>query len=196
MINSSHALLVFAMLSTASGWGLPSHDSLLSPNESGVDGPRDRRQLQGSPSGSSCDYWSALPAPRASWRLMPNIAAAFLLAATHKPPLLPRVTSRVTPAVIGVATKAVILDSRFATTAVIGVATPTATPVATPVEFRPAAILAATRASVSPVLLTIPAPQRTSLVWPMCRGSLARQTDRPVHPHLSPPSRARRRHPE
>ena len=35
MINSSHAL-VFAMLSTASGWGLPSHDSLHSPNESGV----------------------------------------------------------------------------------------------------------------------------------------------------------------
>lgn len=55
MINPSHAL-VFAMLSTASGWGLPSHDdSLLSPNESGVDGPRDRRQLQGA-SGSSCDY--------------------------------------------------------------------------------------------------------------------------------------------
>ena len=44
MINSSHAL-VFAMLSTASGWGLPLHDSLHSPNESGVDGPRDRRQL-------------------------------------------------------------------------------------------------------------------------------------------------------
>ena len=63
MINSSLAL-VFAMLSTASGWGLPSHDSLLSPNESGVDGPRDRRQLQLS-SGSSCDSgWSAVPAPR------------------------------------------------------------------------------------------------------------------------------------
>ena len=67
MINSSHALLVFAMLSTASGWGLPSHDSLLSPNESthaagGVDGPRDRRQLGW---GSSCDGgWSVVPAPR------------------------------------------------------------------------------------------------------------------------------------
>ena len=62
MINSSHALLVFAMLSTASGWGLPSHDSLLSPNESGVDGPRDRRKLG---SGSSCDgSWSVLPTPR------------------------------------------------------------------------------------------------------------------------------------
>ena len=67
MINSSRAL-VFAMLSSASGWGLPSHDPLLSSNEStnitgGVDGPRDRRQLG---SGSSCDYgWSALPAPRA-----------------------------------------------------------------------------------------------------------------------------------
>ena len=66
MINSSLAL-VFAMLSTASGWGLPALDSLLSPNESthatgGVDGPRDRRQLG---SGSSCDGgWSALPAPR------------------------------------------------------------------------------------------------------------------------------------
>ena len=69
MINSSRAL-VFAMLSTASGWGLPSHDSLLSPNESGVDGPRDRRQLG---SGSSCDYWSAFPAPRPdlSWLTLP-----------------------------------------------------------------------------------------------------------------------------
>ena len=66
MINPSHALIL-AMLSTASGWGLPSHDdSLLSPNESEVDGPRDRRQLQGS-SGLSCDYdWSALPAPLAA----------------------------------------------------------------------------------------------------------------------------------
>eukprot|EP00964_Phaeocystis_antarctica_P128159 scaffold91898_cov69-Phaeocystis_antarctica.AAC.1 len=50
MINSSRAL-VFAMLSSASGWGLPSHDPLLSSNEStditgGVDGPRDRRQRQ------------------------------------------------------------------------------------------------------------------------------------------------------
>ena len=97
MINSSHAL-VFAMLSTASGWGLPSHDSLHSPNESAVDGPRDRRQLQGS--GSSCDYdWSALPAPRAL-PLLPNVAAAFLPAATHKGKLT-LVTRRVTPAVIG-----------------------------------------------------------------------------------------------
>ena len=67
MINSSHAL-VFVMLSTASGWGLPSLDSLLSPNESThvtgeVDGPRDRRQLG---SGSSCKGagWSVLPTPR------------------------------------------------------------------------------------------------------------------------------------
>ena len=56
MINSS-LMLVLAMLSSASGWGLPSHDPLLSSNEStditgGVDGPRDRRQLG---SGSSCD---------------------------------------------------------------------------------------------------------------------------------------------
>ena len=47
MINSIR-VLVFAMLSTASGWGLPSQDS---PNEStditgGVDGARDRRQLR------------------------------------------------------------------------------------------------------------------------------------------------------
>ena len=39
------------MLSSASGWGLPSHDPLLSSNEStnitgGVDGARDQRQLQ------------------------------------------------------------------------------------------------------------------------------------------------------
>ena len=43
-------VLVFAMLSTASGWGLPSNDSLLPSNEStnitgGVDGARDRRHL-------------------------------------------------------------------------------------------------------------------------------------------------------
>ena len=70
MINSSRAL-VFAMLSSASGWGLPSHDPLLSSNEStnitgGVDGPRDRRQLGHElGSGSSCDgSWSVLPAPR------------------------------------------------------------------------------------------------------------------------------------
>ena len=68
MINPSHAL-VFAMLSTASGWGFPSLDSLLSPNESthvtgGVDGPRDRRQLG---SGSRCDSdWSVLSTPRLS----------------------------------------------------------------------------------------------------------------------------------
>ena len=54
-------LLVLAMLSTASGWGLPSNDSLLSSNEStnitdGVDTARDRRQLQNS-CPISCDEW-------------------------------------------------------------------------------------------------------------------------------------------
>ena len=60
-------VLVFAMLSSASGWGLPSNDSLLSSNEStnitdGVDGPRDLRQLGNSrwdndhPYGCSCDW--------------------------------------------------------------------------------------------------------------------------------------------
>ena len=68
MINSSHAL-VFAMLSTASGWGFPSLDSLLSPNESthvtgGVDGPRDRRRLA-----SSCDGWCVCP-PRPCFSLV------------------------------------------------------------------------------------------------------------------------------
>ena len=63
MINSSR-VLVFAMLSTASGWGLPSQDS---PNEStditgGVDGARDRRQL-GSP---GCDEDWSVPTPRLS----------------------------------------------------------------------------------------------------------------------------------
>ena len=67
MINSSRAL-VFAMLSTASGWGLPSHDPPLSSNEStnvtgGTDSPRDRRQLG---YGYGCDEsWSVLPGPRA-----------------------------------------------------------------------------------------------------------------------------------
>ena len=47
-------VLVFAMLSSASGWGLPSNDSLLLSNEStnimgGVDSARDRRHLE------SCD---------------------------------------------------------------------------------------------------------------------------------------------
>ena len=46
MINSSR-VLVLAMLSSASGWGLPSHDPLLSWNDTGeVDGARDQRQLQ------------------------------------------------------------------------------------------------------------------------------------------------------
>ena len=181
MINSSHAL-VFAMLSTASGWGLPSHDSLHSPNESAVDGPRDRRQLQGS--GSSCDYgWSALPAPRAL-PLLPNVAAAFLPAATHKPPL-PPVTRRVTPAVIrGVTTVATGEVSSVATTVATAAAIPAATPVVTPVAFSPAAIMAATRAPVSPVLLTIPAPQRTSLVWPIA----ARWPAKPTAPHACTPS--------
>ena len=49
-------LLVFVMLSTASGWGLPSNDSPLLSNEStnimdGVDSARDRRQL-----GCVCDH--------------------------------------------------------------------------------------------------------------------------------------------
>ena len=61
-------VLVFAMLSTASGWGLPSNDSLLSSNEStnimgGVDGARDLRQLNwqlwwhniNAPHGCACD---------------------------------------------------------------------------------------------------------------------------------------------
>ena len=197
MINSSHAL-VFAMLSTASGWGLPSHDSLHSPNESGVDGPRDRRQLQGS--GSSCDYgWSALPAPRAL-PLLPNVAAAFLPAATHKPPL-PPVTRRVTPAVIrGVTTVATGEVSSVATTVATAAAIPAATPVVTPVAFSPAAIMAATRAPVSPVLLTIPAPQRTSLVWPIMPrlASWPAKTDRHAcapPPHTPPLACARRRNP-
>ena len=63
-------MLVFAMLSSASGWGLPSHDPPLSSNEStgGVDGARVRRQLQllpGNPPGTSCNgNWSVLrPTP-------------------------------------------------------------------------------------------------------------------------------------
>ena len=75
------------MLSKVSGWGLPSdgktHDSHLSSHESAimgeVDGARDRRRLA-----SSCnDGWSVCP-PRLSFSPMPNRAAAFLLAATHK----------------------------------------------------------------------------------------------------------------
>ena len=62
------------------------------------------------------------------------------------------------------------------------------TPIVTPVAFSTAAIMVATRASISNVLLTIPAPQRTSLVWPIS-GSLARQTDRHActpTPHPTP----------
>ena len=51
MINSSR-VLVLAMLSSASGWGLPSHDPLLSWNDTGeVDGARDQRQLHDSCTG-------------------------------------------------------------------------------------------------------------------------------------------------
>ena len=60
-------VLVFAMLSTASGWALPSNDSLLLSNEStnitdGVDGARDRRHLQigwghENRDHCSCDRW-------------------------------------------------------------------------------------------------------------------------------------------
>ena len=61
MTNFSRTLVLLAMLSTASGWGLPSNDSLLSSNESahvtGVDGARNRRQLDafGPPCYSGCD---------------------------------------------------------------------------------------------------------------------------------------------
>ena len=84
MINSSHAL-VFAMLSTASGWGFPSLDSLLSPNESThvtgeVDGPRDRRQLG---SGSRCDSdWSVLSTPRPK---LSSLTCRCLLARSQDP---------------------------------------------------------------------------------------------------------------
>jgi hypothetical protein len=39
-------VLVFAMLSSASGWGLPKDDPLSSNDTGGVDGARDQRQLQ------------------------------------------------------------------------------------------------------------------------------------------------------
>ena len=72
MMNPIHAL-VFAMLSTASGWGLPSShdDSLPSPaDEAGDDGPRDPRQLEVKlppvNTRRSCDSsWCDLPAPLA-----------------------------------------------------------------------------------------------------------------------------------
>tara|TARA_B100000780_G_scaffold210557_1_gene150513 strand:- start:29 stop:592 length:564 start_codon:yes stop_codon:yes gene_type:complete len=52
MTNFSRALILLAMLSTASGWGLPSHDPLLSWNDTGeVDGARDQRQLHDSCTG-------------------------------------------------------------------------------------------------------------------------------------------------
>ena len=55
MINSSRAL-VFAMLSTASGWGLPSNDSLLSTG-------RQLRSCDPADEGSGCNSgWSVLPA--------------------------------------------------------------------------------------------------------------------------------------
>ena len=51
MINSSR-VLVLAMLSKVSGWGLPSHDPLFSSNGmGGVDGARDQRQLHDSCTG-------------------------------------------------------------------------------------------------------------------------------------------------
>ena len=54
MTNFSRALILLAMLSTASGWGLPSNDSLLSSNNTGeVDGARDQRQLQHSAAAAS-----------------------------------------------------------------------------------------------------------------------------------------------
>eukprot|EP00964_Phaeocystis_antarctica_P069667 scaffold42355_cov62-Phaeocystis_antarctica.AAC.4 len=55
MLNSSRAL-VFAMLSTASGWGLPSNDSLLSTG-------RQLRSCDPADEGSGCNSgWSVLPA--------------------------------------------------------------------------------------------------------------------------------------
>ena len=53
-------VLVFAMLSSTSGWGLPSDDPLLLSKEAtnimgGVDGARDGRQLE-KDNGWSCDW--------------------------------------------------------------------------------------------------------------------------------------------
>ena len=53
-------LVLFAMLSSADGWGLPSDDSLLESNEftnimGGVDGAREGRQLHGCSCDRSCN---------------------------------------------------------------------------------------------------------------------------------------------
>ena len=102
-------------------------------------------------------------------------------------------TQGVTPVVRATKNVTPVATTHFgvevATTVAKRAATPHATPVATPVEYRPAAILGATRASMSPALLTMPAPQSTSLVAHMPR--LARQTTRPLgvphSPSLPPP---------
>ena len=60
------------------------------------------------------------------------------------------------------------------------------TPIVTPVAFSTAAIMVATRASISNVLLTIPAPQRTSLVWPIMGHT--RWPAKPTAPHACTPS--------
>ena len=63
MINSSR-VLVLAMLSSASGWGLPSNDTLLSWNDTGEVDARDQRQLQNS-GGKGNGHVSRQPPPRA-----------------------------------------------------------------------------------------------------------------------------------
>ena len=91
-------------------------------------------------------------------------------------------TGLVTPVVTTAATPVVTGD---VTTVVTGDATPIATAVATPVvsTSRPLATLTATRVSVSPVLLTITAPQNVT------RGPHAADgppNNRPVHYPLHP----------
>ena len=49
-------VLVFAMLSSASGWGLPKDDPLSSNDTGGVDGARDQRQLQNRGGGKGGGY--------------------------------------------------------------------------------------------------------------------------------------------
>ena len=101
MINSSRVLLL-AMLSTASGWGLPSHDPLLSWNETGgVDGARDQRQLQWHGKGKGDGVVSRQPPPRALALWPVPVHLGFIAVSAHSDVSPPSAHRRRGPPALG-----------------------------------------------------------------------------------------------
>ena len=167
-------LVHFAMLSTASGWKLPSEQSAEpemtitgeaheSPITGGVNGARDRRRLA-----SNCNSgWCVCP-PRPCFPSLRNLAAAFLSAADHtarrQTATLPRIT-----ALAVVATKTVGLAAMPAVLATIPITRlPTVDATVIPLTQAVAHATPPATPAVPVALLGHTAPRSTSLVARAC----------------------------